>query len=80
MYQTKLTSQGTVSLPATLRRKHNLRPGDVLTIEDVGDIRLVVNMSLSDMRKKNQAYTKVSPVYTQGDGFAAHIKERYGKK
>ena len=79
-YQTTLTSQGTLSLPAAVRRKYNLRPGDILTIEDTDSIRVVKNTTLADMRKKNQSLVRNVPVYAQGDGMAAHVVEKYGKK
>ena len=80
MYQTTLTSQGTLSLPAAVRRKHNIRPGDILTIEDTDEIRVIVNARFVDMRKKNQIYAKSARAYKQGDGIATHVAEKYGKK
>lgn len=43
----KLCSKGTVTLPAALRRKYKLKPGDVLTLADLGDGCLVVYARLS---------------------------------
>lgn len=81
MNQTVLTSQGTITLPIALRRRHNLRPGDVLTIEDDDGIRIVKNKELGELRAKNRAYLKNAPKkYKQGDGWAAHIMEKYGAK
>jgi len=81
MGQTVLTSQGTLTLPAEVRRRHNLRPGDILTIEDSDGIRIVKNTGLAELRAKNRAYLKNAPKkYKQGDGFAMHVTEKYGAK
>lgn len=80
MNQTVLTSQGTLTLPAEVRRRHNLRPGDVLTIEDNDGIRIVKSTSFAELRKKNDVRPGSLKGYKQGDGWTAHVKEKYGKK
>ena len=80
MNQTVLTSQGTLTLPVEVRRKHNLRPGDILTVEDNDGIRIVKNTSFAELRKKNNVRAGALRGYTQGDGWAAHVTEKYGKK
>lgn len=80
MNQTVLTSQGTLTLPVEVRRKYNLRPGDVLTVEDNNGIRIVKNTSFAELRKKNNVPAGALRNYKQGDGWAAHVKEKYGKK
>ena len=80
MKQTVLTSQGTLTLPAEMRRKYNLRPGDILTVEDTDGIRIVKNTSFSELRKKNNVRAGALRGYTQGDGTLAHVLEKYGKK
>lgn len=80
MYQTTLTSQGTLTLPAAIRRRYNLRSGDSLTIEDDGEIHIIKTIGFGDMRKKNQTFAKVVRAYKQGDGMAAHVIQKYGKK
>lgn len=80
MGQTVLTSQGTLTLPADVRRRHNLRPGDILTIEDTDGIRIVKSTSFAELRKKNKIDAKQLRGYKQGDGMLAHVKETYGKK
>ena len=79
MGQTILTSQGTLTLPAEVRRKHNLHPGDVLTIEDTDGIRIVKNVQFAELREKNKAFIRKAKRYSQGDGFAAHVAEKYGE-
>lgn len=79
MGQTVLTSQGTLTLPAEVRRKYNLLPGDVLTVEDNDGIRIVKSTSFSELRKKNNVHSGALHGYKQGDGWAAHVMEKYGK-
>ncbi len=80
MSQTVLTSQGTLTLPIEIRRKHNLHPGDVLAVQDEGEsIRITKTTSLSELREKNRPFIKNAHSYKQGDGWAAHVHEKYGK-
>ncbi len=81
MYKTKITSQGTISLPAVLRKKYNLLPGQILMIEDTGRLVLSKAPDMGDIRRRNQQALngkKIAP-YRSGDGFAAHVIEKYGK-
>jgi len=80
MSQTVLTSQGTLTLPVAVRRRHNLRPGDILTIEDTDGIRIVKGTSFDELRKKNRVGARKLRGYTQGDGMLAHVARKYGKK
>ncbi len=84
MYMTKLTSQGTITLPAELRRKYRLKAGHVLTIEDLDTLVIHKVPNLADVRARNKAYlTKqaraASASYKQGDGFAANAREKYAR-
>lgn len=81
MFQTKITSQGTISLPAALRRKYNLKAGETVTIEDTGKIVVYKAPSFAELRAQNEKYVRKShPPYQSGDGFAQHVNEKYGKK
>ena len=82
MYQTVLTSQGTLTLPAEVRRRHRLIPGDVLTVEDDGEIRILKAVGFADVRAKNAKFVRSvrKHTYKQGDGMAAHVRQKYGKK
>jgi AbrB family looped-hinge helix DNA binding protein len=81
MYKTKITSQGTISLPAALRQKYDLKPGEIVTIEDNGRITIVKNPDFASLRKYNEKYLKGQLIsYKSGDGLTAHVRERYGKK
>ena len=78
MYKTKITSQGTISLPAALRRKYNLKQGDELSIEDTGKIVVSKAPDFATLREKNRTFSKKSVSYQSGDGLAAYVKEKYG--
>lgn len=84
MYTTTLTSQGTVTLPAALRSKYNLAPGDTLVVSDNGNIIISKPLTFAQIRARNKAHlgpSANSPVsYKSGDGFTAHVQEKYGKK
>ena len=79
MYKTKITSQGTISLPAALRRKYNLKQGDELSIEDSGKLVISKVPDFSTLREKNRVFTKKSLTVKSGDGFLSHVSEKYGK-
>ncbi len=79
MFQTKITSQGTISIPAPLRKKYGLMPGDTVTLEDTGKIILTKNADFEALWKANAKYIKGPVNYKSGDGFTAHVLEKYGK-
>lgn len=81
MFQTKITSQGTISLPAVLRRKYDLKPGELVTIEDTGKITISKNPDFSTLRQKNATYiSPEKPIpYQNGDGLEAYASEKYGQ-
>ena len=79
MYKTKITKQGTISLPVVLRRKYNLQPGDVLAIEDTGQIIVTKQPDVRTLQAKNRTYARKGiPPSVSGEGFAAHLKDKYG--
>lgn len=79
MYQTKITSQGTISLPAALRQKYGFTVGEVVTIEDNGKITIVKKANFATLRSQNAKYTTPNQTpYKSGDGFTAHVNEHRG--
>ncbi|MFM2339914.1 MAG: Antidote-toxin recognition MazE, bacterial antitoxin [Candidatus Parcubacteria bacterium] len=82
MFQTKITSQGTISIPAPLRKKYGLMPGDTVTLEDTGKITITKNPDFASLREQNAKYlTGKKPfIAKSGDGFAMHVMEKYGQK
>jgi AbrB family looped-hinge helix DNA binding protein len=80
MYKTKITSQGTISLPAALRKKYDLKPGETVILEDNGRITIVKNADFETLRSQNSKYMKPKPDELRGgDGFTSHVVEHYGK-
>lgn len=80
MFHTKITSQGTISIPVALRKKYNLKAGEVVTIEDTGKITITKNTDFNALRKKNTAYlTKRTIPYRNGAGLEAYVTEKYGQ-
>jgi AbrB family looped-hinge helix DNA binding protein len=80
MFKTKITSQGTITLPTELRKKYNLQAGDTLSIEDVGKIVVRKVSNFLEIREKNKSVSKNPHTYTSGDGMVAHVREKYEKK
>ncbi len=82
MYQTKITSQGTISIPAPLRKKYGLVPGDTITLEDNGKIIIQKSTDLASVRAQNAKYVvdKKPFIAKGGDGFTMHVLEKYGQK
>lgn len=82
MFKTKITSQGTISIPAPLRKKFGLQAGDVVAVVDTGELVIKKTPSLSELRTQNQKYVSQKPGYLQtyitGDGMTAHLTEKYG--
>lgn len=79
MYKTKITKQGTITLPAKLRQKYSLQKGETVVIEDNGQITIAKLPSLNELRRKNRQIIKQSMPYKSGDGISAHVKEKYGR-
>jgi bifunctional DNA-binding transcriptional regulator/antitoxin component of YhaV-PrlF toxin-antitoxin module len=84
MYMTKLTSQGTITLPAELRRKYRLKAGQVLAIEDLDAFVIHKVPLVAEVRARNKQFltkrtASLSRAYRQGDGMRAHVQERYGQ-
>jgi AbrB family looped-hinge helix DNA binding protein len=80
MYQTKITSQGTISIPAALRKKYDLKAGQIVTITDNGQITIVKNSDFEALRQRNAKYITGKPfIHKGGDGFTMYVMEKYGK-
>lgn len=81
MYKTKITSQGTISIPAALRQKYGLKAGETVTVTDTGTINIVKNSDFEELRQRNAKYIKKEPfVHSGGDGLAAYVTDKYGQK
>lgn len=83
MNTTKVTSQGTISLPAALRKKFGVKPGDTLTVsERQGEIVITKAPDLRALQEMAKPYLKNFDLknYRNGDGLADYVTEKYGKK
>jgi AbrB family looped-hinge helix DNA binding protein len=80
MFQTKITSQGTISIPAALRKKYDLKPGETVTVEDTGKITISKSTDFASLREKNAAYLSGKHIpYQSGAGLEAYVNEKYGQ-
>jgi AbrB family looped-hinge helix DNA binding protein len=85
-YTSTITSKGTITLPADIRAKLNLKQGERVSIsEDSGQITIKPSLSWEELHKMNQAILKrngnwPTKAYKSGDGFRAHVEKKYGKK
>ena len=79
MYTAKITSQGTISIPAPLRKKYGFEAGQTVTITDNGKITLSKPTDFESLWKENAKFIKKPLVYKSGDGWTAHVLEKYGK-
>jgi AbrB family looped-hinge helix DNA binding protein len=80
MYTTKITSQGTISIPAPLRKKYGFEVGQTVVIEDNEKITISKTPDIARVREENKKFLKPGYIYKSGDGFAAHVKEKYAKE
>ena len=56
MYTTKITSQGTISIPSALRKKYDLKAGQTVTLTDNGQITIIKNTDFATLRAENAKY------------------------
>ena len=84
MYTTTVTSQGTISLPAAIRRKYNIHAGSKVRIEDGEVLRIVIPEPIEALRARNAerllrgGFKKGVPVDERG--YEAYIDAKYGSK
>lgn len=81
MYTTKITSQGTITLPAALRKKYGFEAGQTVTITDNGQITLVKPTNFEDLWKRNAKYIKNKKpfIHKGGAGLTMYVLDKYGK-
>ena len=87
IYSTILTSKGTTTIPAVLRKHLGIKPGmRVQFSEDAKTGRYFIERSLTieEVRAMNQAEMKRAGTwnkpYYSGAGFEAHVLAKYGKR
>jgi AbrB family looped-hinge helix DNA binding protein len=90
-YYSTVTSKGQITLPAKVRRDMNLKAGQrvCIALANHRQVNISVPESLDEVRAelqanlKKQGFTtadlrKMAEEYRSGDGFTAHVKEKYG--
>jgi AbrB family looped-hinge helix DNA binding protein len=87
IYTSKVTSKGTTTIPADIREELGLRPGSEVRFEKdpkTGRVSLERVPSIDELRARAkqemiQAGTwGMLKNYKSGDGFTAHVQEKYG--
>jgi AbrB family looped-hinge helix DNA binding protein len=88
-----ITSKGTVSVPAKIRKELGVKPGMRVQFrmnERTGNVEIVRPVDIEDLQRRTrehlQAYftpeqlKEMAKNYQSGDGFATYVKEKYGCK
>lgn len=91
-FYSTVTSKGQITLPASIRKKMNLKTGQKVSItqEDNGKVNIQVSPSIDDIRAQLQVnlrkkgftpekLRKMAEEYRSGDGFAAYVEEKYSE-
>ncbi|MHA1377115.1 MAG: AbrB/MazE/SpoVT family DNA-binding domain-containing protein [Candidatus Helarchaeota archaeon] len=61
----KVTNKGMISIPADIRKKHNIKDGDYVLVEEDenGIIKIVLIETVETLRKKALPYEKFLEIY-----------------
>lgn len=83
--QSKMTSQGQISVPAAVRRKLGVGPGSVLEWEEEGDkivVRRKGKYTWEDIRRKlfPKGPPKRRTLKEMDEGIEQYMLERYGRR
>jgi bifunctional DNA-binding transcriptional regulator/antitoxin component of YhaV-PrlF toxin-antitoxin module len=85
-YKTILTTKGTTTIPAIIRKSLGVKPGMYVTFSEgdkPGEYIVKRSLTLAELRQLNrEALQKAGTTkkrYTGGDGFRAHVAQRYRK-
>ncbi len=88
-YSTILTSKGTTTIPATIRRKLGLKPGMAVVFSERKKpgkyvVEIERDLTIGELRVLNQAALKRAGTwnkpYYSGAGFEAYVMDKYGKQ
>lgn len=93
MYYSTITSKGQMTLPADIREKLHIKPGQrvAIRLNDRGEAVIEPTLSLQELRSKTYASLKERGIteaqvremalgYEAGDGLAAAVEEKYGQR
>lgn len=92
-YYSTITSKGQLTLPADIRAKLHIKPGQRVAIHlnERGEAVIGPTLSLQELRARTYAslqqrgiteeqVREMAENYKNGDGFAAEVEARYGKR
>lgn len=92
-YYSTITSKGQMTLPASIREKLHIKPGQRVAIRmnERGEAVIEPTMSLDELRRKSYESLAARGVsadqirelaldYKNGDGLEAAVKEEYGQR
>ena len=86
-FNTIITSKGTTTIPAAIRKQLGIKPGMYISFTQdkrTGDYVIKRAQTIAEVRSLNrkalkQAKTATKP-YRSGDGFGSLVTEKYGKR
>lgn len=82
--QSKVTSQGQISVPAEIRRKLGIGPGSVLEWDEEGDRVIVRRVGLYSSEDIHQAVFRHVPkrrtTEELKEGIAEHIRKKHARR
>jgi len=85
-YQTILTSKGTTTIPKEIRKQLGIKPGMYVSFQknkETGDYTIKRSQTIEEIRDINKQAIQAAKTqlkdYRSGDGFIAHVQERYGE-
>ena len=92
-YYSTMTSKGQITLPADVRQKLNIKPGQrvAINVNKRGEAVIEPQVDLEDLRRRTREELAAQGTsldelrkrlehYQNGDGIAAAVREEYGKR
>jgi AbrB family looped-hinge helix DNA binding protein len=85
-YSAKLTSKGTTTIPAAIRKRLGMKPGMFVLFEfgkDSDEVILKRSLTIKELQALNQAALERAGTaykrYRSGHGWRAYVREKYRK-
>jgi AbrB family looped-hinge helix DNA binding protein len=80
-----MTSKGQLTIPAQFRQELGLRPGEKIAVSLVDGVISIGNQPTIDelrplIREQMRERGTLGIPYKNGDGWEAHVKERYARE
>jgi len=80
-----VSTKGQVTIPVEIRETFNIQPGTRVGFRlENGSVSLELPATIEEVRAMLQESMKadeigILPLYSNGDGFSAHVREKYGQ-